>query len=88
MSNYLPNYQKKVRIRKKREDQLRRLISQGAEKQKLLKAAELLTDARARALRAQASEALSLDKERIQAQIRAVTATTAEDVLAEFPQPR
>ena len=84
MSNYLPTYQKKIRIRKKREDELRRLISRSADEAKLLKAAQALRDARARALRAQASESSSVDKERLEAQIEAVMASTPEGVLGEF----
>ena len=52
MSNYIAHYTKKLGIRHKKEECLRRLICQGAEKRKLLDAAEELRLARTRVLKA------------------------------------
>jgi hypothetical protein len=49
MSNYIPHYTKKRQILHKKEEKLRRLISHGADKERLLKAAEEVRLARIRA---------------------------------------
>jgi hypothetical protein len=84
MSNYIPHHRKKLAIRKKREEKLRRLISQNAEESKLIKAAEMVRDARVRAEQSRLREASDAESEAIEAQIEALRATTPESILQEF----
>jgi hypothetical protein len=90
MSNYVPHYTKKCQVRRKKEECLRRLICQGAEKKKLLNAAEELRLARIRVLNAkkatippnygpQDKRAAHIDGE-----IAALQQISAEAILVEF----
>jgi hypothetical protein len=85
MSNYIPHYSKKLRIRRKREVKLRKLIELGKEESKLLEAAELVRDARVRAQIAQLVEAGNVTlKAATATKLRSLRAATPESVLNEF----
>jgi hypothetical protein len=91
MTSYVSNFQKKIRIRGEKEEKLRRLIAQGKDESKLLKAAEIVRDARIRELQAKKAQLSPEDTPerlariaRIDSQIDAIRATTPDSVLAEF----
>jgi hypothetical protein len=92
MSNYLPHYTKRLRIRRKREEHLRRLISRGAQREKLLHAAEEVRLVRIHAMTAQKANPprfRSKDEctqwgNAIDAKLLALGQTTAAAILAEF----
>ena len=91
MANYVANFQKKNRIRGEKEENLRRLIAQGKDETKLLKAADMVRDARLRELQAKKAQISPEDTpERlvrianIDSQIQATRTTTPDFVLAEF----
>jgi predicted nuclease with TOPRIM domain len=91
MSNYLANYRKKLQIRKRREDDLRRLLARGASELKLLAAATDVQSARVRALRAQQAKIAPADFPKLrqrfaelEEKIALISAKSAQDVLAEF----
>jgi hypothetical protein len=91
MVSYLPNFQKKIRIRGEKEATLRRFIAQGKAEAKLLKAAEVVRDARLRELQAKKAQISPEDTSirlvriaQIDNQIEATRPTTPESILAEF----
>ena len=89
MTNYIPHYTKKKQILARKEEALRRLISSRASKDKLLAAAELVRDARIRALRAQRATLVPKDDaqevyDKIDAQIQRIENTPLDAILLEF----
>ncbi len=91
MASFVPNFQKKIRIRKEKEDKLRRLIVSGVNEAKLLLAAAVVKDARLREMRAKRSQIHPADTNdrdekiaKIDARIQNIQATTIESILAEF----
>lgn len=91
MTSYVANFQKKSRIRGEKEENLRRFIVQGKDETKLLKAADMVRDARLRELQAKKAQISPEDTPerlvriaKIDSQIEATRATTSDSVLAEF----
>jgi hypothetical protein len=90
MAGYIPYHGKKRERLKRQEDALRRLIRRGASRDKLLKAALEVRDCRIRVLRVkQATNPERNQEERaafikVERDIEALQAVTADEVLAEF----
>jgi hypothetical protein len=91
MTSYVANHQKKIRICQEREDNLRRLIANGRDEAKLLKAAEIVRDARIRVLQAKKAQISPEDTPeravriaRIDKELETARATTPNSILAEF----
>jgi len=92
MSNYIPHYTKKIEILHKKTEFLRRLISRGVEREKLLDAAEDVRLARIRALKAEMAKSPRLTSRdecrewavRIECKISALEKMDAATILAGF----
>lgn len=91
MPCYVAYYRKKLLILHKREASLRRRLARGESQTKLLLAAEMVREARIRALRARHARLppeerpdLHLEFQKIEDQINVVRATSAEEILDEF----
>ena len=91
MAGYIPHYQKKQEILAAKEEKLRRLLAQQAAEPLLLKAAEVVRDARIIALRAKQAQLSPQDTPQrtktlanLAAKIDAMKNTTPETILIEF----
>jgi hypothetical protein len=89
MANYVANYTKKREALQRREDNLRRLLTRGEGKAKLLQAAEEVRLARIRVLRSHRATFRPVDPDskqfaNIDSRIQAVEEVTAMTILAEF----
>lgn len=90
MSNYIPNYRKKMRICGRREAVLRRLVDGGtAPREKIIAAALMVRDARIRVLRARRATIppvnhTSIEFYQIDRKIRRLELMTDREILEEF----
>jgi hypothetical protein len=94
MSNYVPNYMKRRKALDKKEASLRRLVSQDAEKEKLVYAAEEVRLARTRVLfagrhpRFRSRDEAKQWKDKIDAKMSALQTVSAAAILVEFGYAR
>lgn len=89
MSNYIPRYTKKKEILHGKEDALRRLLSANAPREKLIRAAGAVRDARIRVLRAQRATIVprgdgQLAYEKIDSRVRKLKEAPIVAILLEF----
>ena len=89
MTNYVPHYSKKKQILARKEEALRRLISTCATSEKLLRAAEMVRDARVRVLLAQRATIRPIDDaqklyDQIDDRILIIEATSLDSILSDF----
>ena len=90
MSNYIPNNDKKRKIRARREQHLRHLIKHGAAKENLITAAEQVREARIGMLKARKANPPMGDlrhpelRPDITAEIQALLEMPVETILGEF----
>lgn len=88
MSNYLPRTAKKRERQERLENDLRRLIAKGADRERLIAAAEEVRAARVRTIRAYRQHCWAIGSTaRYDAMIAAIQATPLDTILDEFRLP-